>query len=102
MLRNVGDPSVCTAKSRTDDRVTKSRPASVHLGSPERTDEMQRQLSVNSALRQTLEEKVGQMVQISVRDMAPGEGEERIRRGQAGSVLTVYSASETNRLQNIS
>jgi beta-glucosidase len=49
----------------------------------------------------TLEEKVGQMVQISIRDMTPGEGEERIRRGQAGSVLTVYGAKETNRLQKI-
>ena len=49
----------------------------------------------------TLGEKVGQMVQISVRDMAAGEGEERIRRGQAGSVLTVYGAAETNRLQKI-
>ena len=49
----------------------------------------------------TLGEKVGQMVQISVRDMAGEEGEERIRRGQAGSVLTVYGAAETNRLQRI-
>jgi beta-glucosidase len=51
--------------------------------------------------RMTLEEKVGQMVQISVRDMVPGMGEDRIRRGQAGSVLTVYGAEEVNRLQRI-
>ena len=49
----------------------------------------------------TLEEKVGQMVQLSIRDMVPGEGEERIRQGQAGSVLTAYGARETNRLQEI-
>jgi beta-glucosidase len=49
----------------------------------------------------TLEEKVGQMVQISVRDMQPGEGEGRIQQGQAGSVLYAYGAAETNRLQRI-
>jgi beta-glucosidase len=48
-----------------------------------------------------LEEKVGQMVQISVGDLPLGEGEERIRRGQAGSVLNAYGAAETNRLQRI-
>jgi beta-glucosidase len=51
--------------------------------------------------RMTLEEKVGQMTQISVESLGPTEGENRIRRGQAGSVLTFYGATEINRLQRI-
>jgi beta-glucosidase len=49
----------------------------------------------------TLEEKVGQMAQIHVASLGQSEGEERIRRGQVGSVLTVYGAGEINRLQRI-
>ncbi|UCC65302.1 MAG: glycoside hydrolase family 3 C-terminal domain-containing protein [Anaerolineae bacterium] len=49
----------------------------------------------------TLEEKVGQMVQIHMEQLGPGEGEARIRRGQVGSVLTIYGAAKINRLQRI-
>ncbi len=49
----------------------------------------------------TLEEKVGQMIQINLDQLAWAEGEKRIRRGQAGSVLTLYGAAEINRLQRI-
>ena len=49
----------------------------------------------------TLEEKVGQMVQIDLGILGRAEGEERIRRGQAGSVLSFYGATEINRLQRI-
>lgn len=49
----------------------------------------------------TLEEKVGQMIQIHPSQLAPGEMEERIRRGQAGSVLNFYGVAKINRLQRI-
>jgi len=49
----------------------------------------------------TLEEKVGQMVQIHLGTLGRVEGEERIRRGQVGSVLSLYGAAEINRLQRI-
>ena len=50
----------------------------------------------------TLAEKVGQMTQIKMDRLGWSEGEERIRRGQVGSVLTIYGASKINRLQRIS
>jgi beta-glucosidase len=57
---------------------------------------------VNDLLAQmTLEEKVGQMVQINIGQLEPGEGEARIRRGQVGSVLSFYGAAEINHLQRI-
>ena len=49
----------------------------------------------------TLAEKVGQMTQIKMDRLGWPEGEERIRRGQVGSVLTIYGASKINRLQRI-
>jgi beta-glucosidase len=49
----------------------------------------------------TLAEKIGQMCQIHVGSLGWSEGEDRIRQGQAGSVLTVYGASKINRLQRI-
>jgi beta-glucosidase len=49
----------------------------------------------------TLAEKVGQMAQIKMDRLGWAEGEERIRRGQAGSVLTIYGVSTINRLQRI-
>lgn len=49
----------------------------------------------------TLEEKVGQMIQIHLASLGQSEGEERIRGGEVGSILTVYGAREINRLQRI-
>ena len=49
----------------------------------------------------TLAEKVGQMTQIKMERLGWPEGEERIRRGQVGSVLTIYGASKINRLQRL-
>ena len=49
----------------------------------------------------TLQEKVGQMCQIHFGTVAQAEGEERIRQGRAGSVLTLYGAAEINRAQRI-
>ena len=49
----------------------------------------------------TLAEKVGQMTQIHMDVWGQSEGEERIRRGQVGSVLTIYGASKINRLQRL-
>jgi beta-glucosidase len=49
----------------------------------------------------TLAEKIGQMCQIHVDTLGRSQGEERIRRGQAGSVLTVYGAAKINQLQRI-
>lgn len=51
--------------------------------------------------RMTLEEKVGQMTQVHLGTLEPAECEERIRRGQIGSLLTMYGATEINRLQRI-
>jgi beta-glucosidase len=52
-------------------------------------------------LEMTLAEKIGQMCQIQVDSLGRSEGEDRIRQGQAGSVLTVYGASTINQLQRI-
>ncbi|MFN2245064.1 MAG: glycoside hydrolase family 3 N-terminal domain-containing protein [Anaerolineae bacterium] len=49
----------------------------------------------------TLAEKIGQMCQIHVDPRGWAQGEDRIRRGQAGSVLTVYGADKINRLQRV-
>ena len=49
----------------------------------------------------TLVEKIGQMCQIHVDPRGWAQGEDRIRRGQAGSVLTVYGADKINRLQRV-
>jgi beta-glucosidase len=49
--------------------------------------------------RMTLDEKVGQMVQIHPQRIGPGEAGSRIRQGQVGSVLTTYGAQSLNRLQ---
>jgi len=49
----------------------------------------------------TLAEKIGQMCQIHVDPRGWTQGEDRIRRGQAGSVLTVYGADKINRLQRV-
>jgi beta-glucosidase len=49
----------------------------------------------------TLEEKVGQMVQINVDRLGQEETEARIRKGQASSVLNLYGAANLNRLQRI-
>ncbi len=49
----------------------------------------------------TLEEKVGQMVQIDLGALGRAEGEERIRQAQAGSVLSFYGAAEINQLQKV-
>ena len=49
----------------------------------------------------TLEEKVGQMVQVNVDWLGLEEVEDRIRQGQAGSVLNYYGVSEINHLQRI-
>ena len=49
----------------------------------------------------TLAEKIGQMCQIHVGTLGWPQGEDRIRRGQAGSVLTVYGAAKINQLQRI-
>ncbi|MGD9146446.1 MAG: glycoside hydrolase family 3 N-terminal domain-containing protein [Anaerolineae bacterium] len=51
--------------------------------------------------RMTLEEKIGQMVQVHVGRLGWSEVEERIRRGQAGSVLNYYGVAGINRLQRI-
>jgi beta-glucosidase len=49
----------------------------------------------------TLAEKVGQMTQIHMGELSWAEGKDRIRRGQVGSVLTIYGASKINDLQRI-
>lgn len=49
----------------------------------------------------TLAEKVGQMTQIDLRRLDNNEGENRIRQGQVGSVLTIFGAAEINRLQKL-
>ena len=51
--------------------------------------------------RMSLEEKVGQMCQIHIGSVTPAEGEERIRQGRVGSVLTLYGAAEINRMQRV-
>jgi hypothetical protein len=51
--------------------------------------------------RMTLEEKVGQRVQIHVGQLGRAEAEARIGRGQAGSVLNLYGAAQLNALQRI-
>ena len=49
----------------------------------------------------TLEEKVGQMVQISIDGPGREKAEARIRAGQVGSVLNTYGAAEINHLQRL-
>ncbi len=49
----------------------------------------------------TLEEKIGQMTQVYLGTPGPAECEQRIRRGQVGSLLTIYGTAEINRLQRI-
>jgi len=49
----------------------------------------------------TLDEKVGQMVQVHMDTPGRSELEARIRRGQAGSVLSFYGATGINSLQRI-
>lgn len=49
----------------------------------------------------TLEEKVGQMVQVWIDGVGQEEAEARIRQGQVGSILNTYGAAEINHLQRI-
>ncbi len=55
----------------------------------------------NLLAQMTLEEKVGQMVQIDLRRQGESESEKRLRAGQVGSILTVYEIDDINRLQKI-
>ena len=51
--------------------------------------------------RMTLEEKVGQLTQNHINNENYSEIEDRIQRGQVGSILTVYGIDEINSLQRI-
>ncbi len=51
--------------------------------------------------KMTLEEKVGQMMQIHIHEGNRAEMEERIRQGQVGSILSLYGVKDTNHAQRI-
>lgn len=51
--------------------------------------------------RMTLEEKVGQTVQVNVNTANQAEMEARLRRGQLGSILSIFETETINRLQKI-
>src|ERR1700761_3706570 len=51
--------------------------------------------------RMTLDEKLGQMTQLSYKDKEAVPHEDRIRRGQVGSLLFVTDPVQINRLQHI-
>jgi hypothetical protein len=51
--------------------------------------------------KMTLGEKVGQMVQVHIHDGNVKEIEERLRKGQVGSILTLYGVENINHAQKI-
>jgi beta-glucosidase len=55
----------------------------------------------NLLAQMTLEEKVGQMVQIDLCPLGMAEAEKRIKAGQVGSILTVYDIDNINHLQKV-
>ena len=51
--------------------------------------------------KMTLEEKVGQMIQVHLNQENLEEMEKRLRKGKIGSILTLYGVDKINRAQKI-
>lgn len=65
------------------------------------SDAQVRKFAQDLLQKMTLKEKIGQLGQISRKDVAKDLADERIRRGEVGSFLFVTDPSEVNRLQRL-